>query len=91
MIFHSRPCRLSTVRRADVIAVVEGGRVAETGSRAELLQLEGGMYRRLVHTADMAWVASGAGSDGSSSGSDDEGGAAGAAAGEPAAAAVAST
>ncbi|PSC68391.1 ABC transporter permease [Micractinium conductrix] len=83
--------RLSTVRRADVIAVVEGGRVAETGSRAELLQLEGGMYRRLVHTADMAWVASGAGSDGSSSGSDDEGGAAGAAAGEPAAAAVAST
>ncbi len=38
--------RLSTVRRADRILVVEGGRVTESGSHAELLQ-HGGTYHRL--------------------------------------------
>lgn len=38
--------RLSTVRRASRIIVIEGGRVVEMGTHAELLQT-GGTYRRL--------------------------------------------
>jgi subfamily B ATP-binding cassette protein MsbA len=38
--------RLSTVRRADTIVVMEDGRVIETGSHSELLA-RGGQYRRL--------------------------------------------
>jgi ATP-binding cassette subfamily B protein len=39
--------RLSTIRSADLILVVDGGRVAERGSHAELLALRGA-YRELV-------------------------------------------
>ena len=39
--------RLSTVRDADLIVVLDQGRVAETGSHAELLA-RGGLYARLV-------------------------------------------
>ncbi|HVH73775.1 MAG TPA: thiol reductant ABC exporter subunit CydC [Stellaceae bacterium] len=39
--------RLSTVRNADVIAVIEHGRIAETGSHTELLA-RGGLYARLI-------------------------------------------
>lgn len=38
--------RLATVRRADVIFVVDGGRIVQQGSHKELLE-EGGLYRRL--------------------------------------------
>jgi ATP-binding cassette, subfamily B, bacterial len=38
--------RLSTVKRADVIVVLEGGRIAQTGSHAELLAA-GGRYAEL--------------------------------------------
>ena len=38
--------RLSTVRRADRIVVVDGGRIVDEGTHAELLE-RGGLYRRL--------------------------------------------
>ncbi|WP_409482872.1 ABC transporter ATP-binding protein [Arsenicicoccus dermatophilus] len=41
--------RLSTIRGADVILVVEGGRIAEQGSHAELLA-RGGLYAELYRT-----------------------------------------
>jgi subfamily B ATP-binding cassette protein MsbA len=39
--------RLSTVRRADAIVVLDGGRVAETGRHDELLARPGGVYAKL--------------------------------------------
>ena len=41
--------RLSTVRNADLILVLEAGRVAQRGTHAELLA-EGGLYRTLYET-----------------------------------------
>lgn len=40
--------RLSTIKNADKIVVLEGGRVAETGTYAELMNLEHGHFRKLV-------------------------------------------
>jgi ABC-type multidrug transport system fused ATPase/permease subunit len=40
--------RLSTVRSADQILFVEGGRIVERGSHAELMADQGGAYRRFV-------------------------------------------
>ena len=38
--------RLATIRKADKIIVLEGGKVIEQGSHTELLQKEGGIYRK---------------------------------------------
>jgi ATP-binding cassette subfamily C protein CydCD len=40
--------RLSTVRNADMLAVLDGGRLIEIGSHPELLA-RGGLYARLIH------------------------------------------
>ena len=40
--------RLSTIRRADKIAFLDEGVLVETGSHDELIQREGGAYRRFV-------------------------------------------
>ena len=40
--------RLATVRHADRIVVIAGGRVVESGTHDELQATEGGVYRRLA-------------------------------------------
>jgi len=40
--------RLSTLRHADRLVVIDDGRVVEEGSHDDLMALEGGTYRRLV-------------------------------------------
>jgi ATP-binding cassette subfamily C protein CydCD len=39
--------RLSTVRNADLLAVLDGGHLVETGTHGELLA-QGGLYARLI-------------------------------------------
>lgn len=39
--------RLSTIKNADKIIVLDKGRLAESGTHDELLQIQGGLYRRL--------------------------------------------
>jgi ABC-type multidrug transport system fused ATPase/permease subunit len=56
--------RLSTIRRADLVAVVRAGRLLEYGVHAELMTREGGEYRRLVEAEEepLATQATGGGS-----------------------------
>jgi ABC-type multidrug transport system fused ATPase/permease subunit len=44
--------RLATIRRADVIAVVADGRVAEMGTHDELIAAAG-LYRRMVEMQEL--------------------------------------
>lgn len=40
--------RLSTIKTADQIAVLDAGRVVELGSYRDLIQIQNGMFKRLV-------------------------------------------
>ena len=40
--------RLSTIRNADMIAVVDKGKIVETGTHDELMAIKGGKYQALV-------------------------------------------
>ncbi|XP_034952519.1 ATP-binding cassette sub-family B member 10, mitochondrial [Chelonus insularis] len=40
--------RLSTIKNADKIAVLDQGRVIETGNYTDLMQIENGLFRRLI-------------------------------------------
>jgi len=42
--------RLSTIRNADTILLLDGGRIVEAGSHDDLLQIENGRYRRLYES-----------------------------------------
>ena len=42
--------RLSTIRNADMIIVMQNGRIVECGKEAELLAMEDGVYHRLYTT-----------------------------------------
>lgn len=48
--------RLRTVRNADCIAFIEGGKVAEMGTHEELVQKAGGHYRKMVERAGTSGV-----------------------------------
>ena len=39
--------RLSTIQHADLIVVIEDGRIAERGTHQELIQNKEGIYRKL--------------------------------------------
>lgn len=47
--------RLSTLRNADRIFVMEEGELAEVGPHAQLMKRKGGIYQRLVHAQERAW------------------------------------
>ncbi|KAL2348926.1 hypothetical protein Fmac_002926 [Flemingia macrophylla] len=46
--------RLSTIRNADVIAVVQGGKIVETGNHEELMSNPTSVYASLVHLQEAA-------------------------------------
>ena len=46
--------RLSTIREADQIIVLNHGHIAEHGRHAELMQIPGGLYQRLVQMQQLA-------------------------------------
>ena len=47
--------RLSTIHNADIIAVMNGGKVVEVGTPLELLNQEGGVYYKMVYAQNKGW------------------------------------
>lgn len=45
--------RLKTVRHADHILVIDGGRIVQNGTHEQLMQ-QGGIYRRFVESRELA-------------------------------------
>ena len=45
--------RLSTVRHADEIIVLNGGEIAERGTHGQLMEIENGIYRKLVSMQEL--------------------------------------
>ena len=45
--------RLSTIIKADQIAVLDKGRIGEQGTYAELMNIEDGIFKKLVSTQAM--------------------------------------
>ena len=43
--------RLSTIQNADNIMLLDAGQIKEFGNHQDLMQIEGGIYRDMVHTA----------------------------------------
>lgn len=48
--------RLSTIRKADKIIVLEGGKLAESGSHQELARINGGLYSKLIKLQELGEV-----------------------------------
>ena len=48
--------RLSTIRNADVILVMDGGKIVEQGNHADLLRREGFYYRLYNSQFTEAWT-----------------------------------
>lgn len=48
--------RLSTIIKADQIAVLDKGQIAEQGTYAELMNIDNGIFRKLVATQTMVDV-----------------------------------
>lgn len=48
--------RLQTVRNADCIVVIDGGRVHERGSHLELMKKDDGLYRKMVRRAEESGI-----------------------------------
>lgn len=48
--------RLSTIIKADQIAVLDKGRISEQGTYAQLMNIENGIFRKLVATQTMVDV-----------------------------------
>ena len=51
--------RLSTIRSADQIACLRDGKIVEAGSHADLMERDGGTYRKLVNMEDAGLKTSG--------------------------------